>query len=84
MLGESVYFDFEIENLSEMDLGAVFGGDYRNQFGRPDSFDIKIIDAKGEIIPKPKTMTMGGLIGARKILREKLRFSALPVALGND
>ena len=67
MLGEPIYFDFEIENLSDVALGAVFGGDYRNEFGRPDSFDVKIIDEEGGILIKPKTWTFGGIINVRKI-----------------
>lgn len=67
MLGEPIYMDFDVTNLSEQDLGVLWGGGYRNEFGRPDSFNVKVFNAKGEILPKPKTYTMGGLIGFRKI-----------------
>ncbi len=66
MLGEPIYMDFEVKNLSSVDLGILYGGDYRNEFGRPDSFDIKVINKDKEIVPKPKTRTMGGLIGFLK------------------
>ena len=66
MLGEPIYMDFDVKNLSDVDLGVLYGGDYRNEFGRPDSFDVKVIDSKGEIVPKPKTITFGGLIGFQK------------------
>ncbi len=61
MLGEPVFIDFDVKNLSDVDLGVLWGGDYRNEFGRPDSFDVKVFDANLQIVPKPKTMTFGGL-----------------------
>lgn len=67
MLDEPTYFDFEIKNLSETDLGVVWGGDYRNEFGRYDSFDVQLVDSNGNLRPKPKTNTMGGMMTVRKI-----------------
>lgn len=61
MLGEPTFIDFEIKNLSDVDLGVLWGGDYRNEFGRPDSFEVKVFDADLQIVPKPKTMNFGGL-----------------------
>lgn len=66
MLGEPIYMDFDVKNLSDVDLGILYGGDYRNEFGRPDSFDVRLIDSKGKIVPKPKTINFGGLIGFQK------------------
>lgn len=68
MLGEPIYMDFEVKNLSNVDLGILYGGDYRNEFARPDNFNINVFDENGQIIPKPKTMTMGGMIGFQKCL----------------
>ncbi len=76
MLGEPSYLDFEIKNLSAVDLGVLEGGDYRNEFGRPESFDVKIFDSKKRQLEKPATFTMGGLssfqkatVGGVKIIR---------------
>ena len=66
MLGEPIFMDFEVKNLSDVDLGILYGGDYRNEFSRPDSFDIKVFDASGAIVPKPETFTMGGMSGFQK------------------
>ena len=60
MLGEPTFMDFEVKNLSDVDLGVLWGGDYRNEFGRPESFDVKFIGANGQIIPKPTTYNFGG------------------------
>lgn len=61
MLGEPIFIDFDVKNLSDVDLGVLWGGDYRNEFGRPESFDVKVFDADSQLVPKPKTMTFGGL-----------------------
>ena len=67
MLGEPTFVDFEVKNLSDVELGVLWGGDYRNEFGRPESFNVKIIDSKGEVLPKPKLYNFGGLSGFQKI-----------------
>lgn len=66
MLGEPIYIDFEVKNLSDVDLGVLWGGDYRNEFGRPESFDVKVIDRSGQIVPKPKLYNFGGLSAFQK------------------
>lgn len=66
MLGEPIYMDFEVKNLSSVDLGILYGGDYRNEFARPDSFDIKLLDASLQIVPKPKSWNMGGMSSFQK------------------
>ncbi len=65
MIGEPIFMDFEIKNLSTHALGILDGGDYRNEFGRPESYDIKIIGPDGTALPKKRLMTMGGLVGFR-------------------
>ena len=66
MLGEPTYMDFEIKNLSVVDLGVAVGGDYRNEYGRPESFDVTVVDPHGMVLPKSRLMTMGGLWGFQK------------------
>ncbi len=68
MLGEPTYMDFEIKNLSVVDLGVAVGGDYRNEYGRPESFDVIVVDSQGVALPKSQLMTMGGLMGFQKAL----------------
>lgn len=60
MLGEPIFIDFEIKNLSDVDLGVLIGGDYQNEFSKPESFNVKAFDSKGKIVPSPKIWTMGG------------------------
>lgn len=60
MLGEPVFVDFEVKNLSDVDLGVLIGGDYQNEFTKPESFDVKAIDSNGKIVPKPQILSMGG------------------------
>lgn len=75
MLGEPIYMDFDVTNLSEQDLGVLWGGDYRNEFGRPDSFKVEIVNSNGEIIPKLKTFTKGGgLIFRKTVVGENFNF----------
>jgi hypothetical protein len=78
MLGEPVYMDFEVKNLSDEDLGIVEGGDYRNLFGRPESFSVRVIDANGALVPKPDArFNMGGLSGFFKIPAMNKRITRL-------
>jgi hypothetical protein len=67
VLGEPLYLSLEIKNLSDEELGFVNGGDYRNQFGRPDSFLIEVKDSNGLLLPKIDVQNMGGLIGVQRI-----------------
>lgn len=60
MLGEPVYIDFEVKNLSDVELGVLIGGDYQNEFTKPESFDVKAIDSNGKVVPAPKILSMGG------------------------
>ncbi|MET0754075.1 MAG: hypothetical protein ABWZ66_11905, partial [Pyrinomonadaceae bacterium] len=60
MLGEPIYIDFEVKNLSDVDLGILIGGDYQNEFTKPESFDVKAIDSNGKIVPAPKIWSFGG------------------------
>ena len=56
--------DFEVKNLSDVSLGIANGGDYRNSLGRPESFDVKVLDSKGNAVIEPKAgMSFGGLSG---------------------
>ncbi len=66
MLGEPTYMDFEVKNLSVVNLGVMVGGDYRNEYGRPESFEVDFFDSNGVLQPKRQLMTMGGLIGFQK------------------
>jgi len=63
MLGEPLYFAFEVTNLSGERLCLGIGGDYRNRFGRPESFVVRVTAEDGTVIPKPEADSFGGLIG---------------------
>ncbi len=77
MIGEPIYMDFEIKNLSKYALGVLDGGDNRNEFGRPESYDIKIIGPNGTALPKKQLMTFGGGLSYRKCAVS----SVLPIRL---
>jgi hypothetical protein len=66
MLGEPVYMDFEVKNLSAVDLGILYGGDYQNEFARPESFDVRVFDAASRIVPKPPSWNFGGMASYQK------------------
>lgn len=45
MIGEPFYFYFVLSNRSEQEIYVKDGGDYRNELGRPESFDVVISHA---------------------------------------
>lgn len=63
MLGEPLFFSFEVTNLAGEKLGLKVGGDYRNRFGRPDSFVVSVVEADGKALPRLEVIGMGGLVG---------------------
>jgi hypothetical protein len=63
MLGEPLFLSFEVTNLSGEKLGVRVGGDYRNRFGRPDSFMVSVVGADGKALPQLEVIGMGGLVG---------------------
>ncbi|HEU0252917.1 MAG TPA: HEAT repeat domain-containing protein [Pyrinomonadaceae bacterium] len=67
MLGEPLFFAFEVTNLSGEKLCLGVGGDYRNQFGRPDSFKVSVRSDDGTAIPQPEVSGHGGFIGCHPI-----------------
>ena len=78
MLGEPIYLNFEVKNLSEVSLGMVEGGDYRNKLGRPESFSIAVHDERGNVVEKLNAgMTMGGVMFFREIPVKEKRVTKL-------
>jgi hypothetical protein len=68
MLGETTYLSYEVKNFSEHDLCMSVGGDYRNEFGRPDSFKVTVVRDDGKPVPQPEVkLSMGGLVGCARI-----------------
>jgi hypothetical protein len=68
VLGEPVYLSFTVQNHSDTDLQTVQGGDYRNQFGRPESYSVMVVDANGQALPLLDAgPTEGGIMGPQKI-----------------
>lgn len=67
MLGEPLFFSFEVTNLSGEKLGLSVGGDYRNRFGRPDSFMVSVVGADGKALPQFQILNFGGLSGWDRI-----------------
>lgn len=67
MLGEPLFIDFEVTNVSGETLCLGVGGDYRNKFGRPESFNVSVTDDNGAAVPKLEVESMGGFIGCASI-----------------
>jgi len=63
MLGEPLFIAFEVTNLSGEKLCLGIGGDYRNRFGRPDSFKVSVTAENGTAVPQPEVSNGGGFIG---------------------
>ena len=54
-------------NLSGEKLCLGVGGDYRNKFGRPDSFSVSVKRDDGAELPRLEVSSMGGLVGCAPI-----------------
>lgn len=68
LINEPVYFSFEIKNLSKDELGFVQGGDYRNEFGRPESFKVEAVQDNGNLAEAVESRAnFGGMIVFSKI-----------------
>lgn len=68
MLGEPIQIFYVVKNLSHQDLNIMVGGDYRNEFGRPETFSIKTIRDDGRNVPEPQVgFNAGGWIGPQRI-----------------
>jgi hypothetical protein len=67
MLGEPLYISFEVTNLSGGKLCLHIGGDYRNRFGRPDSFTVSVSRDDGSELPQIPVINFGGLAGCALI-----------------
>ena len=60
MLGEPLFFSFEVTNLSGERLCLALGADYRNKFGRPDSFRVTVSTEDGAELPQLEVISLGG------------------------
>jgi hypothetical protein len=67
MLGEPMFIAFAVTNLSGEKLCLGIGGDYRNRFGRPDSFKVLVTAADGAVMPTSEAIGLGGFIGCAPI-----------------
>lgn len=72
LVGEPIYVTLRLSTTCAKKLFVLDGGDYRNQFGRPDSFEVTMVDAAGNAVKALDAgMAFGGLIGPREISNEK-------------
>jgi hypothetical protein len=68
MLSERVYLSFVVENLTDREFHVLEGGNYRNQLGRPEDFQVIVTDTDGNAIEKPDAgPSFGGMIFWREI-----------------
>lgn len=62
-----MYLSFAVTNLSGEEFCLGVGGDYRNRFGRPDSFKVTVKTDEGIELPQLKTDYGGGFVGCEPI-----------------
>ena len=67
MVGEPLFISFDVLNQSGEKLCLNTGGDYRNEWGRPDRFKVSVRTAEGEELPKIPVSNHGGFIGCDAI-----------------
>jgi hypothetical protein len=67
MLGEPMFIAFAVTNVSGEKLCLGVGGDYRNKFGRPESFKVAVSAEDGTAVPQPEAINTGGFIGCEPI-----------------
>lgn len=68
LAGEPIYLDFRISNSTEQEWSITEGGDYRNQYNRPESFTLTATVADGQAIAElPNDFNMGGMVAAHSI-----------------
>jgi len=67
MLGEPLYLAFAVTNLSGEEFCLAVGGDYRNRFGRPDSFRVTVKTGDGTELPHLESYNGGGFVGCEPI-----------------
>jgi len=46
-----MYLSFTVRNVSDNNLQSLQGGDYRNRFGRPESYSVTVVDQHGKALP---------------------------------
>ena len=68
MLGEPIFFEFRVKNLTNKPMYVVQGGDNRNRLGRPANYKITAVGPDGKSVPIIDAgMSFGGIMGPRKI-----------------
>ena len=72
LVGEPVYVTLRVSTTCTKKLHALDGGDYRNQYGRADSFEVTMSDGAGNAVKALEAgMAFGGLIGPRELSKDK-------------
>ena len=68
MLGEPTWLAFTVRNLSAEPLQILVGGDYRNDLGRPNSFQVRTTRSDGKWVSQPDVgLATGGLVGPKDL-----------------
>jgi HEAT repeats len=67
MLGEALFVTFEVTNVSGEKLCLGVGGDYRNKYGRPDSFSVSVKTDEGAELPRLEAVSFGGFVSCAPI-----------------
>lgn len=72
IVGQPVYVTLRATTTCAKKLHVLDGGDYRNQFGRADSFTVTMTDASGKgIKPLDAGPGFGGMIGPQPLAKDQ-------------
>lgn len=72
MVGEPVWLTLRASTTCAKKLNVLDGGDYRNKFGRPDSFSVTMSNAAGTgVTPLEVGPGFGGMMGPRPLTKDK-------------
>lgn len=72
VIGEPVFLTFRIETACAKKLAVLDGGDYRNRFGRAETYELTAVSASGKNVPVIEIGPgFGGLTGPVPLAKDK-------------
>lgn len=71
MIGEPIYLIYEAKPIDDEIFSTPVGGDYRNKYGRPDSYTVKATRSDGLIAKHENVIGFGGLSGSQLVTSDK-------------
>ena len=69
LLGEPLTLTFVVKNATNETRGLELGGDYRNKLGRPESFQVTVINNEAKQMPVPEVGSSKGGVSYNVLLK---------------